>query len=250
MKQVRFFFALWALFMTPAALFAEAGDPARIFIEAVKSYDQGDYAAAAAGFLSVSEGGVVNGNLYYNIANAFFKAGDIGRAVLWYEKAYRLIPDDPDVKFNLEYARSLVRDKSPEDTVSLADLFFWRFWLGRKIVAGLAACFSLLFCLALFLKKKINKGVPSFVIYGAFCLFFFFTLTATGNYFFDYRNHQGVVLAESVSVKSGFSDLSTELFVLHAGSRVTIEQEQKDFYRIRFGKDKTGWVNQKEIGVI
>jgi tetratricopeptide (TPR) repeat protein len=242
-------FLVCLVFIAPRTAFA-AEDQARVFLEAVKNYDQGDYGAAAEGFLTVAQAGVVNGKLYYNIANAYLKAGDIGRAVLWYEKALRLIPNDPDLRFNLEYARSRVRDKAP-DTLSLAEmLFFWRTWLGGKTVVILAAVFSLLFCLGVFFKKYLLINVPAFFRYGALALFLFFTLTAGGNYYFDQHCREGVVLADAVSAKSGFSDLSTELFVLHAGSRVTVEQAQKDFYRIRFGKDKIGWVDKADIGII
>jgi len=250
MKRICGLFVFWVLMVVPALSFAGDQDPARIFFEAVKSYGEGEYAAAAEGFLSVAEAGVINGDLYYNTANAYFKAGDIGRAILWYEKAFKLIPWDPDLKFNLAYARSLVKDKAPDNSSLLSALFFWRYWLGRTIVVGLAAAFSLIFCLTLLLKRKFKKNVPAMVLYGAFCLFSFFSLTAAGNYFFDHRGNQGVVLAESISVKSGYSDPATELFVLHSGSRVSIEQAQKKFYRIRFGKDKIGWVNQKMIGII
>ncbi len=250
MKRICCLFVLGLLLIQPTVSSAALQDPARIFLAAVNSYEQGHYAAAAEGFLTLAEAGVVNGNLYYNIANAFFKAGDIGRAVLWYEKAYRLIPRDPDLKFNLAYARTLVKDKAPDNTSWLLDLFFWRYWLGRNLTAVLAAVFSVCFFFALFLKRKLKKGVPGVIVYGTLGLFLFFSLTATGNYLLGYSDNQGVVLAESISVKSGLSDLATELFVLHAGSRVAIEQKQKNFYRIRFGKDKIGWVNQKTIGII
>ena len=243
------FFLLGLIFIAPLNAIA-AQDRAHVFLEAVGNYDQGNYAAAAEGFMTVAQSGVVNGKLYYNIANAYLKAGDIGRAVLWYEKAQRLIPNDPDLRFNLEYARSQVRDKAP-DTLSLAEmLFFWHTWLGSKTVAILAAVFSLLFCLVMFFKKYLFFNVPAVVRYGALTLFLFFTLTAAGNYYFDQHCREGVVLADAVSAKSGFSDLSTELFVLHAGSRVTVEQAQKDFYRIRFGKDKIGWVDKADVGII
>ena len=242
-------FLLCLILITPPTAPA-AQDEGRVFLEAVKNYDQGDFAAAAEGFLDVARTGVVNGKLYYNIANACLKAGDIGRAVLWYEKALRLIPNDPDLRFNLEYARSQVRDKAP-DTLSLAEmLFFWRTWLGRTTVVILAAVFSFLFCLGMFLKKYLLFNVPAFIRFGALALFLFFSLTAGGKYYFDQHCRDGIILADAVSAKSGFSDLSTELFVLHAGSRVTVEQERKDFYRIRFGRDKIGWVDKADVGII
>ncbi|MEW6078638.1 MAG: hypothetical protein AB1724_12550 [Thermodesulfobacteriota bacterium] len=236
------------LAMMPPA--APAQDQARVFLDAARAYDQGDYVAARQGFLFLAREGVVNGKLYYNIANACLKSGDIGQAILWYEKAQRLIPGDPDLKFNLEYARSRVRDKAPEGVFLPEMLFFWRYWLNHRLVVFLAAAFSFILCLLLFFRRHLMLNPPGFLLYGAAALFVFFSLTAAGNYFFEHRLPQGVVLAESSSVRSGFSDLSTELFVLHAGSRVTVEKKEKDSYRIRFGSDKIGWVSRNEIGII
>ncbi len=246
-RMVTIFLLLTVMLLPYTAL---AQERARVFLDAVKDYEQGHYQAAADGFLSIAQEGIVNGKLYYNIANACFKAGDIGRAVLWYEKAFRLMPNDPDLRFNLEYARTRVKDKAP-DLVSLPQmLFFWRYWLGRKTVIFLAAAFGLIFCLVMFVKKHLSLNVPAFVRYGALLFFLLFALTASGNFYFDQNSRQGVVLSESISAKSGLSDPSTELFVLHAGSRVTIEQQRNDFYRIRFGKDKVGWVSKDTIGTI
>jgi len=47
-----------------------------------------------------------SGNLYFNLGNAYFKAGERGKAILNYERARRLIPRDPDVQANLAYAQS------------------------------------------------------------------------------------------------------------------------------------------------
>ena len=241
-------FLLFMLMLMPLAV--QAQDQARTFLAAVEAYDKGDYAAAARGFLSLAEDGVINGKLYYNIANASLKAGDIGQAIRWYEKAHRLIPGDPDLNFNLDYARTRVKDKAPEE-VSLPEmLFFWRNWLNPETAILLAAISSLVFCLVAFIRRQTKMSLSVLFQYGFLMLFVFFTLTAAGHFYFDRYLRRGVVLAESVSVKSGFSDLSTELFELHAGSRVTIEKTEQGFYRIRFGKDKIGWVPEKEIGLI
>ena len=42
--------------------------------------------------------------LYYNLGNAFYKNRQIGPAILNYEKARKLAPNNEDVLFNLELA--------------------------------------------------------------------------------------------------------------------------------------------------
>ncbi len=113
----------------------------------------------------------------------------------------------------------------------------------------LAAGCSFVFCLGLFLRRKQVIKTPAFLLYAVLTLGLVFTATAGYNYYTGYAVDRGVILPEKVSVTAGLSDLSTELFVLHAGSRVEIEKQQKNFYRIRFG-DKIGWVKQKAVGLI
>ena len=58
---------------------------------------------------------------------------------------------------------------------------------------------------------------------------------------------RGVIVSERVSVRSGFSEQSTELFVLHAGTVVRIERKADHHTLIQFSSDKIGWVPVDEI---
>ncbi|MCA1787414.1 MAG: BatD family protein, partial [Desulfobacteraceae bacterium] len=62
-----------------------AADTTPRFIDAVNKYQAGEFAAAARSFETIAESGIRNGHLFYNIGNAWFKAGETGHAILWYE---------------------------------------------------------------------------------------------------------------------------------------------------------------------
>ena len=81
--------------------------PQTTFVHANALYKDGQYAAAAADYEQLLRSGLESGNLYFNLGNAYFKAGERGKAILNYERAYRLMPSDPDLDANLAYARSL-----------------------------------------------------------------------------------------------------------------------------------------------
>ena len=51
-------------------------------------------------------------------------------------------------------------------------------------------------------------------------------------------------------VRSGLTEDSTELFVLHAGTKVKIGKERNVFYRISFSDTKIGWLKKSEVGII
>ena len=66
-------------------------------MEGNRRYQDGDFAAALDAYLAVERSGFESGPLFYNIANAYFKTGALGRAILYYERASRELPGDEDV---------------------------------------------------------------------------------------------------------------------------------------------------------
>jgi tetratricopeptide (TPR) repeat protein len=99
-------------------------DLTRPFINGIKQYKAAEFKEAAASFEAIAAAGVVNPDLFYNIGNAYLKAHDLGNAILWYERAKRLAPEDPDLLFNLAHADSLVTDKI-DSPVTLTDIFIF-----------------------------------------------------------------------------------------------------------------------------
>jgi Flp pilus assembly protein TadD len=64
---------------------------------------------AAAAYEQILTNGAVSPALYFNLGNAHFKAGQLGRAIAAYRQAERLTPRDPDVRANLQFARNRVQ---------------------------------------------------------------------------------------------------------------------------------------------
>lgn len=86
---------------------APPDSPKTIFFRANALYAEEHYAEAAALYEQLVAAGLASGNLYFNLGNAYFKTGDVGRAILEYERARRRIPGDPDLRANLGHARSV-----------------------------------------------------------------------------------------------------------------------------------------------
>lgn len=238
------------LFVCTAAPCA-AQQEARQFIAALEAYKAGDYPAAVAGLEAIAQNGVRNGALYYNLGNAHLKNGDLGRAILWYERSAKLIPGDPDLMFNLDYARSLSKDAADEGALPLVRIFFfWNYQLSARTIAVLAVGGNLLFwCLALawritgrrmLRRAAIVVLIPSIV----------FVMTAGFNFYTGAGSRQGIILPDRVSIRSGWEQTSTELFVLHAGAKVQVVKAATDHLLIRFSKDKIGWVQRDSLGLI
>src|SRR5262249_15505580 len=93
------------LLLIAAGASAATDNPQAMFFRANALYADGRYAEAAAEYEHVLGTGVASANVYFNLGHADLKAGDVGRAVLAYERARRLAPGDPDVRANLAFAR-------------------------------------------------------------------------------------------------------------------------------------------------
>ena len=103
-------YCIIVLFIFSVTLHASESDS--ILIRAERFYNGNEFGKAAKEYLSLADSaGMASAMLYYNLGNAYFKNHDIKSAILYYERAKRLAPNDEDVDFNLNLSRSLTFDK-------------------------------------------------------------------------------------------------------------------------------------------
>jgi len=95
------------LFCTWSVVLA-AEDLSTAFDRANKLYEEGKFAESATAYETMLRQGMSSPALYFNLGNASFKAGQVGRAVLNYRLAERLAPRDRDIRANLRFARNSV----------------------------------------------------------------------------------------------------------------------------------------------
>lgn len=244
------FFFIALIFLQAASYPAEADENTRLFLDGIAHYKAENFAEAVSAFSRIAESGVQNSRLFYNLGNAYLKKGDLGYAILWYERALKLAPGDPDLKFNYEYALSQTKDEKEDKDLSIFRiLFFWNL-LGAKMIQQTAVVLNLLFWLIVAIRILLKKKPIRMPVFLLLLVTTVFALTAAYNYYEAAYLRQGIILSPEVSVRSGLTEDSTELFVLHAGTKVKIEKESSGFFRICFSEGKIGWIRSSEIGVI
>lgn len=248
MKHLCFAFLCMGLFyFVPQKASADA---TATFIDGIKNYKVGNFKQAAFEFETVAKSPVKNPYLFYNIANAYLKANDIGRAILWYERAKVLAPNDPDLNFNLAYANTLVKDKK-EDAMNIMDiLFFWDSLISAKIIQIFAIFLSFVFfswaAINVVKKQKVFSGVGIILC----SIFVLVTVIAGVSYYKRSVHLNAVILQNEVAVRSGMTDTATKLFSLHAGTRVSVEEQRDGYLKIEFSKGKIGWVKATDAQII
>lgn len=230
----------------------ESSSPsATLFLEAVHAYHNGDFVQSAQKFSLLAQREIKNPYLYYNIGNAYIKAGDTGRAILWYERAKREIPRDPDLIFNLEYAKGFVTDKVESSGIDITGLiFFWKDYFPPETVQYCAIVLSFIFFFYAAIRIVVRKKIftPAGVV--VFSALVITGCTAIYSYYHQSANHFAVVISKEASVRSGISEDATKLFILHAGTRVKVADVRNGYLKILFSKDKIGWISTQDAEVI
>ena len=123
------------ILVSPGEAFtAEPGTRERTFLRALEVFDAAktpqDYEAAAAFLESLLADGFRNGAVYYNLGNAYFRAGEYGRAIAAYRKAKAYRPRDPYLEANLRQALSVAPGRVLEPPPPWwTHVLFWSGWL-------------------------------------------------------------------------------------------------------------------------
>ena len=218
------------------------------FSKAAGLYSSGKYKEALDEWMSVYNAGVRSANLDFNIGNALFKTSNIPGSLLFYERALLLSPADEDIRYNLQIARTMVVDKF----IEIPELFFikWFNFLSLTLSTNLWAKISFtsfILCLSA-LSIYIYSSRYRFKVIG-FWLAIFLLVLSIGSVSFSlrnkkliYNNPKAIIFNPLINGKSSPDNSGTDLFVLHEGTKVTIEDEVGEWYEIRLSDGNKGWV--------
>ena len=243
---------------------AAAGDYEAMLIDARGQFSQGNrlrfsdpqaagelYALAAHSFEKCD---VTNGMLLYNTGNAYFLAGDIGRAILNYRRAERLIPHDRNLLHNLTYARSRRIDqiRAAEPNRPLKTFLFWHYDLATRTRQILFAIFYIpLWCLAI-LRIFTRRGAPLWGL--AICVIASGLLAGSIMVERSGRTDAsaGVVISGEVTPRKGDSQAYQPSFdsSLHAGTEFTILQKRSDWLEIQLIDGRECWIPEAAASTI
>jgi len=227
------------------------------FNEGNRLYQNEDYAGAIKAYERILEEGYESGAVYYNLGNAYFKLGQLGPAILNYERARRLMPRDGDLRANLELARSLTTDEiTPLPTflpfavvrwwVDLLPLTTLRLTVAATYVVALVGLTVLVLRRGTPLARWAGRGA---VAGGAVALVFGINLlvreAGIG------RPDEAVVLAEAVSVQSApADDPDLQLFTIHEGTKVRLDRAADQWAEVVLADGRVGWVAADVLGKI
>ena len=220
-------------------------------IAAETQYNSGNFATAATELTSIigadQDNDFVNGDVLYNLGNAEFKSGHIGPAIAAYAAAMQLMPRNPDVRANLQFAMTKVTDKlGIERELTVVDrIFFWTPWFHprEQLVAAeiFFILFSLLFASLIWVKRQDLKMICQW----SSALGLIAWIVTAGGFAYTYVRFQpmGSVVSTTVDVFSAPSrEAGTKVFALNEGALCWLLESSGQWVSVELSDGKKGWV--------
>lgn len=247
MKKIVFLIAL--ILVTASSVFSQPQE----WKNANQLYANGNFEDAAQLYEQLLQNNGVAPELYYNLGNAYFRANEIGKAILNYERALRLKPTYSDARNNLEFAQQKV-----VDNIDSNGSFFLMQWLDRLIeilrsdqwfyISSTLFILCLILALVFVFGRTVVIRKSAFYVSSIFLAISLVTMLFAGiqkNRQLQHRD--AIIMSGVVVVKSAPDKSGTDLFQLHEGTKVAVKSTLGEWAEIKLSNGNIGWVEILDI---
>lgn len=226
------------------------------FKEANKLYAEENFDKAIIKYEEILDSGYESADLYFNLANAYYRQKKLSSSIYYYEKAKLLAPDNEDIQENAKLAEMLVNNRpTPIPQIGIVKFFNKiitskniDFWAYISISMFVIALFSAgYFLISRISKIKKVTFLISLVAIFISALTFIFTLKQNS---FLNAGDKGIVFSISTGVNSSPDENSTRLFDIYEGFKVKIADESGIWYKIILEDGKQGWIKKEEVKIL
>lgn len=237
-KALSLFIFLLSLLVRPALATDDR------FQKATTAYSAGEYQLAIDTFESLAEEGL-SSVLLYNLATSYAQAGQTGMAILNYERAARLAPEDSDIRGNLHHLRKekgLFQGEQtvPQHFVGLLGLNQW---------TVLALCSFVLFAAILLLPLSLPVKKSSRRIVAVLCLLL--AISASMGVYGQYLHyHDGVVVVADARLRISPFESAASTGSIKEGRLLTPLKAHNDYVLVKDETGRTGWLARNEFMAI
>jgi tetratricopeptide (TPR) repeat protein len=239
---------LFILLLTTQVFFAQNG-----FEKGNALYQKGNYKDAITAYESVLDSKKQSAELYFNLGNCYYKLNKVAPSIYNYEKALVLNPNDVEIQNNLKFAHKLQIDEIKEiPKVGFAKLirdftgnFHYNTW--AWISVSFAFLFLLFFLGYYFSQITVSKRI---FFFGMFIVVFLILISVLSA-LFEKNNYEtekpAIVFAEVVAVKSEPKTSSSDVLVLHEGTKVFVLEALDNWKKIQLTDGTEGWIENNAI---
>jgi tetratricopeptide (TPR) repeat protein len=203
----------------------------------------------------IDEGEVKNSKLYYNLANAYFLKGRLGKAILNYRRANKINGSDENIRKNLTFARSKRTDKITVKTEKrvLQTLFFWHYDFPVKTRFLFTCIFFGAVCICItgiiWLGRSAAWTVPA-IICGIFTICLLTSVIVESR--IQANKIYGVITGKEVIARQGDGQNYPASFKepLHEGTEFDLLEHRPGWFHIKLSDDSDGWITEDAAELI
>lgn len=246
---------LLGMLLSTISLFAV--NPEKTFQEANQAYEQKDYEQAITLYEQLLAEDYRSEALLYNLGMACLEKKQMGKAVLYLERALLIRPGDEDIQHNLK----IIKTQYLQDQLDvIPESFLIRWWknayqlMSSQAWTILSVLFVWLAMAGLSIwrigKSRSSRKWGFFVGVSLFLVSIIFGNLAYSRYSFEFDNGRGVVMPLESSFRIAPDSESEVLMALHAGTSCKILSELNSWYKIRLSDGQIGWMQKSEISLI
>lgn len=247
------FFAIIISFVLSLNVFADNIDA--LTDSAQNCFMQTRYAEALQLYDSIMDLGYSSSDLYYNVANCYYRLEDVANSVYYYEKSLMLNPSNSDAEFNLKIVNQQLKQN-----VEVLPVPFYEEW-GASLLNLMSSDSWTIFNVIMFVLLLAGIAVYLFasgtalqktgfaLAAVALVLFVCTAICAYKSSRIITDNNDAVVFVQSM-VKSSPNADAVNSFEICEGLKVAVTDTVNGMYCIRLSDGKSGWINMENIKML
>lgn len=216
-----------------------------------KFYAQKEYDSAAAYYEKIAAQNPNDATVYYNLGNTYYRLNLVGPAVLNYERALKINPDNKEAQDNLYLTQNRISNR----ILSEPDIFFVRWWKSCTASgkANTWAVISLIFFLAFIafiLANRLRRAnIPVQVNAGLFVVFLLCLLIAYSAANNKAGHNHAVVMQNDAPFMAAPQNGKAQSLVPE-GTKVYVEGENAQWLQVKLPDGRTGWIEKALLAKI
>jgi tetratricopeptide (TPR) repeat protein len=231
------------LFALTTALFLIAGHvSAQTLDDANRAFVAGKYHDATQAYEAVIAQNGYSAPVLFDLGNSYYKEGDLGQAILAYQRAQWLAPGDSDIAANLQFAQKqaglAVTESHWSDRISRALSATGWAWIG-------CAAWTLI-CASLLLRAFLPRQASLFA-FTAIASAFVLTTAIAGAVFASDALRLAIVVDKNVSAVIAPFPAAQTVFSPAPGETVTVQETHGDFLRVTDHAGHSGWISKSQV---
>ena len=254
-RPIPAFAGMTALLLIAGSLLAGSAIAADLspWAEANTKYQSADFKGAIESYEGILKSGKETAALDYNLGNAYFRLGQLGKSLLFYERALRIAPRNEDIRWNIDIIKGAVVDRNDR-----ADDELIITWI-KKVADSLTinesslilSVLLLLFMAMTFIAFVFSVLRPALRGMNVLILFAFLAAAVLfGVKWMGAKDPRVVILDKQVEARYGPSNKETKAFTLHEGAEAAVTDQTQDWLYVEFDSKSSGWIPKKSCEII